>query len=149
MAFDSGFNVDVTVLAGADISGSQYKFLEITSDEVTVANASGEKALGVLQNKPDAQGKPAQVRVLGISKIQSDEALAVGDLIATSADGQAKKVAAAASGTGHTNTSDTGSATDALLGAFVMGIVLQASGAAGELATAFIFPMGAVPTTAV
>lgn len=151
MAYEGIGQVCITLPAGADLSAAanQYKFVEITTaGKVTVANAAGEKVVGVLQNKPKSD-EPATVCVWGVTKVRADETLDEGDLIATSADGEAKKVAAAASGTGHVDTSDAGAATDPVKGSFVMGIVIGAGGAAGTYATALLNPMGAVPTTAV
>jgi hypothetical protein len=150
MAYEDIGKVDITLPASADLSASQYKFVKInTSGEAEVATARGEKVIGVLQNKPSAAGEAATVRVWGVSKVQAAEALAAGDFICTSAAGQAAKVAAAATGTGHTDTSDAGSTTDPLRGSHVMGIVVLGAGAAGRIASVLVNPMGAVPTTAV
>jgi len=47
--------------------------------------------IGVLQNTP-ASGEQAVVRVAGVSKVSADATLAAGDIIGSSADGQAQPV---------------------------------------------------------
>ncbi len=77
--------------AGADLSSDQHKFVKLNADnQVILCAAATDKPLGILQNKPDASGKGAEVIVIGVSKVQADEALSAGDVIGTSADGQAK-----------------------------------------------------------
>lgn len=81
-----------TFEAGADLSAKQFFFIKLSAKRKVIlcANAADIPA-GVLQNKPDASGKPAIVLVIGRSKINVDAGLAVGDLIGTSGDGQADK----------------------------------------------------------
>jgi hypothetical protein len=114
------FGRDLSFPAGADLSGSQYKFVELgTNGKVTVCNAQTDRIIGVLQNKPTAD-QMATVRVSGVTKVQADEALTIADEITTSADGQA--------------------ITDATAGAGgrLVGIVLKGASTAGNLATALI-----------
>ena len=92
MATDLGPNLDMSFPAGGDLSAeaNQYKFVELNSGgDVTVCGAAGDLPIGVLQNRPKL-GEQAQVRVLGVTKVQADAALATpGAFIGTSADGQA------------------------------------------------------------
>jgi hypothetical protein len=82
--------VDLTFDAGADLSSDQHKFVKISADDtVILCAAATDVPAGVLQNAPDAAGKAATVRVLGLSKVSADAALTAGNLIGTSADGQA------------------------------------------------------------
>lgn len=107
--------------ASADLSTKQYYFVEISgAGTVNVCNAATDKAIGVLQNKPTS-GQPAEIMAIGITKVSSDAALSRGDLIGPSADGQAD---AKVPGTDTTE--------------YIHGIVLVASGGAGQLATAMI-----------
>lgn len=107
--------------ASADLSTHQYKFVKISgANTVTVCAAATDVPIGVLQNAP-ASGESAQVMLTGISKVSSDAALSRGNLIGTSADGQADAK------TAGTDTTE-----------YVVGVVLVASGAANELATAAI-----------
>lgn len=103
--------------AGADLSAKQFYFVKMSAND-TVALCSGatDKPIGVLQNKPTS-GQIASVMVIGVTKVSSDAALAVGDIIATQTDGQAE-------------VADSGD--------YVCGHVIIASGAAGGLATAVI-----------
>lgn len=107
--------------ASADLSAKQYYAVKISGlNTVTVCAAVTDVPIGILQNAPTS-GQAAEVCVIGISKINSDAALSRGNLIGTAADGQ---LAAYTPGTDTTK--------------YVIGQVLLASGAAGELATAVI-----------
>jgi len=94
MAYES-VGVDIgTLTASADLSSSQYYFVKMSGDNtVTVCAAVTDKPIGVLQNKPES-GESAVVRVFGVSKVSADATLAAGNIIGTSADGQAQPVAA-------------------------------------------------------
>ncbi|GIV81829.1 MAG: hypothetical protein KatS3mg051_1183 [Anaerolineae bacterium] len=110
-----------TLEAAADLSAKQYYFVKVDSNgKAAVCAATTDKPVGVLQNKPK-QGQEAQIMALGITKVSSDAALNEGDLIGTSADGQAD---AKVPGTDTTE--------------YVVGQVLTATTAAGGLATALI-----------
>lgn len=107
--------------ASADLSAKQYYFVKISgANTVTVCAAATDVPCGVLQNAP-ASGAAAEVVALGISKVSSDAALSRGNLIGTSGDGQADAK------TPGTDTTE-----------YVCGQVLVATGAAGDLATAYI-----------
>lgn len=121
MAFTDQGAYDESFPAGADLSGSQYKFVELGSGgTVTVCNAATDRPIGVLQNKPTS-GQMATVRVRGVTKVQADAALAIGDAIGTSADGQADPKVAG------TDTTE-----------YVVGTALTAVSNAGEIASALI-----------
>lgn len=107
--------------AAADLSGKQFYFVKLTAaGQVNVCTAATDKSIGVLQNKPTS-GQVAEVTCIGITKVSSDAALSLHDLIGPAADGQAD---AKVPGTDTTE--------------YVHGQVLVASGAAGELAVALI-----------
>ena len=108
-----------TLTAAADLSTKQYYFVKLAS-ATTVAVCSGvtDKPIGVLQNAPGS-GETAEVCFFGVSKVVADQALAAGDIIATSADGQA-------------DTPPAGATT------YVAGQAITAVSNAGEVATAFI-----------
>jgi hypothetical protein len=95
-----------------------------TDRGVTVCAAVTDSPIGILQNAPES-GQAALVAIGGTSKVSSDEALAVGDYVGSSADGQAQVVVI---GTETT--------------VYAMGQCVQASGAAGELATVTVAPTG-------
>lgn len=121
MAYE-GPQVRVSFKAGADLSAKQFYFVKLDSTEgqVVVCAGTTDKPIGVLQNAP-ASGGEAIVAVSGVSKVNSDAALSVADLIGTAADGQA---AAYAPGTDTTK--------------YIVGQVIAASANAGEYASAVI-----------
>jgi hypothetical protein len=87
--------LDITQEAGGDLSSDQFKFVKLDSnDQVVACDGATDIPLGVLQNKPDAAGKAAVVRVFGLSKIQADGDIDAPTLIGTSADAQAQAIAA-------------------------------------------------------
>ena len=117
MATDMQLVSDVTFEAAADLSAKQFHFVKLSAaNTVAACSAATDIPCGILQNKPSAAGRPAVVRMLGLSKLSADAALSAGALIGTSADGQ---------GDAKTPGTDTTE--------YVVGIALEASGAAGEL----------------
>lgn len=121
MAWEQGPAIIISVAAAADLSTHQYKFVEWSSGKAALCNAATDIPMGVLQNKPDAADKPAEVLILGVSKVNSDAALSIGDLIGTSADGQAD---AKVAGTDTTE--------------YVVGRMITATSGAGGVGTAAI-----------
>lgn len=110
-----------TAKAGADLSAKQFYFVKLSAPStVIVCSAATDVACGILQNKP-ASGAEAKVMAIGISKISSNAALSVGNLIGTSADGQ---------GDAKTPGTDTTE--------YVLGQVIEPSGAADGIASALI-----------
>ena len=79
--------------ASADLSSDRYKVCKLNSSgEVVLVTAITDIPLGILQNKPDAQGKPAHILPIsagGVSKIALGATLAKGVLAGTSAAGLA------------------------------------------------------------
>jgi len=110
--------------ASADLSAKQYHFVKMSgNDTVTVCAAITDVPVGVLQNNP-ASGGAAEVALLGVTKVVADGTLAAGNLIGTSADGQADAIAA---GTDTT--------------VYLMGVAVSAA-SAGETATMILNPSG-------
>lgn len=64
--------------AGADLSSKQYTFVKKSGAQVVGAAAATDLVIGVLQNKPSAQGKAATVMISGVSKVIAAEQLAAG-----------------------------------------------------------------------
>lgn len=110
-----GPTIDIVIDAGEDLSAAQYKFVKLSSGQVVECDGATDLPLGVLQNKPDAQGNPAHVRITGVSKVQADADLSQGDLVGTSGDGQADAK------TPGTDTTE-----------YICGVVLDDPGAAGD-----------------
>jgi len=107
--------------AGADLSTKQFFFVKLSADrKVILCAAATDKPIGVLQNKPKLN-EAAEVMVIGRTKVESDAALTAGDLIGTSADGQADAK------TPGTDTTE-----------FICGVVTVGSAAAGEMAEVLI-----------
>jgi hypothetical protein len=120
MATEKDLIIDGTHEAGADLSTHQHKFVKLdANNRVILCTALTDVPFGILQNKPDALGKGADVARFGTQvKVSADAALSVGDQVGPSADGQAD---ARVIGTDTTH--------------YVVGIVTGAVSNAGELAT--------------
>jgi hypothetical protein len=76
---------------GTKNAGFQYRFVQVTGDhQVGLFTAgSGERAVGVLQSKPQNVGMAATVAVLGISLLESGGAFDAGAAIGSDATGRA------------------------------------------------------------
>lgn len=122
MAYEiSNYSVKVTLVAGADLSAAQYKFVKLNaSGQVVVCSGATDLPIGVLQNDP-ASGAEAEVLVVGGTKILAGAAIGEGAQIGTSSAG---KAAALVAGTDTTK--------------YVAGTLLTESGADGEIVTAVI-----------
>ncbi|MGA1037402.1 MAG: hypothetical protein ACO3VQ_06280 [Ilumatobacteraceae bacterium] len=120
MAFEAAQIKVGNFTASADLSAKQYHFVKMSGNNtVTVCAAITDVPIGVLQNAP-ASGGAAEVCLFGISKVVADGTLAAGNVIGTSADGQADAITAGTDTTVYT-----------------MGIALSAA-SAGETVQAFI-----------
>ncbi len=70
--------LDITWLAGEDLSSYQFRFVHLADDNtVDLLDGATEFPIGILQNAP-ASGEPAVVRVEGTSKLVMNAAVAVG-----------------------------------------------------------------------
>lgn len=124
MAYEASQTCVGTMTASADLSSKQFHFVKVSGNNtVTVCAAITDIPIGILQNKPTS-GQAAVVCVFGISKVVADGTLAAGNLIGTSADGQADAIAAGTDTTVYT-----------------MGQALNAA-AAGETVEMFLNPSG-------
>ncbi len=122
MAYEiSNYSVKVTLVAGADLSAAQYKFVKLNSSgQAVVCSSATDIPIGVLQNDP-ASGAEAEVLVIGGTKIIAGAAIAEGAQVGTSTAGKAVALVA---GTDTTK--------------YVAGALLTESGADGEIVTAVI-----------
>lgn len=122
MAYEiNNYSLKITLIAGADLSAAQYKFVEIgTGGVVTVCNGATDKPIGVLQNAPTS-GQEAEIVVAGGTKVVASASLAVGTLIGTDNAGKAD---AKVVGTDTTE--------------YVVGTIIYPAGADGEIATAVV-----------
>lgn len=92
MAEESNLNTRGMYYASADLSAKQFHFVKMSGNmTVDVCSAITDKPIGILQNNP-ASGETAVVAISGQSKVVADGTLAAGDVIGTSADGQADAI---------------------------------------------------------
>ena len=115
------------LVSGEDLSAAaaQYKFVKLSADRtVILCTAATDVPIGVLQapTPTTATGQAVSVVGFGVTKIQADASLTAGNLIGTSADGQAD---AKTAGAGNE---------------FIVGQVIDVAGGttAGNYITAFI-----------
>ena len=122
MAYEiNQYSVKITLPAAADLSTKQYYFVKVnTSGEAALCSGATDKPIGVLQNSPTS-GQAAEVLVVGGTKIVASASLDEGVAIGTTAAG---KAGAKVVGTDTTN--------------YIVGQVILASGADGQLLTAVI-----------
>ncbi len=117
----------VSAPAIEDLSNDQYRFVVLTSTGVRRPDNETEALYGILQNKPSS-GEAAEIMVLGVSKLEANDALAVNTFV------KAEYVSATDAGKGKT-------AAAAL--AYSRAIVIEASAAEDDLATVLL--VGQVP----
>ena len=78
-----------TFIAGEDLSSAQFKFVTLESDgQVDLADAAGERAIGVLLNEPTS-GKAATVAMTGKVMVVAGAAVTAGAALQTDASGDA------------------------------------------------------------
>ena len=78
-----------TFIAGEDLSSAQFKFVTLEADgQVDLADAAGERAIGVLLNEPTA-GKAATVAMTGKVMAETGASVTAGDALQTDANGDA------------------------------------------------------------
>lgn len=76
--------------AGQDLSAHQFRFVTQAADGQVDPTGAGAQATGVLQDdNGDAAGKVVAVAVGGRSKVEAGGAVAVGDNVASDANGKA------------------------------------------------------------
>ena len=83
-------------IAAADLSLYQFHFVKLSADNtVNICAADTDIPVGVLQNKPDAAGKPAQVMMFGVTKLMigTGGALTFSLAVGTDANGEAESEA--------------------------------------------------------
>ena len=121
MAYEiSNYSVKVSLVAGGDLSSSQYKFVKLNSSgQVVAVAAATDRPIGVLQNNP-ASGKTAEVLVSGGTKLVLGGSVAEGAIVSPNSSGAAVAIVA---GTDTTK--------------YICGTALT-EGASGEIITAVI-----------
>jgi len=110
----------VSLPAGEDLAAKQFYFVKQSGATFILPTGASDLPAGVLQNKP-ASGIPAEVVVIGPTKVVADDAIVAGVLIGTSADGQADTKIPG------TDTSE-----------YVAGKAMEAAAAAGDIIEAIV-----------
>ncbi len=86
MAYEEALQT-VTMIAGADLSSSQYLFVKTDSTAKTVVLCGdGEDAFGVLQDDP-VSGQACTVAIGGVSKVKLGGSVTAGAAISSGASG--------------------------------------------------------------
>ena len=84
-------SIKITLPAASDLSASQYCMVVInTSGQVELSGDDGN-SVGILQNKPSAAGRAAEVLVYGVSKLKAGATVRAGYNVGSGASGQAKE----------------------------------------------------------
>lgn len=111
MAFEDKFHTIVGLEASADLSDEQGYFVKLSSGQVALCG-DGERAIGVLRNKPAAADRAAEVQDMGIARVVTGASVSVDDQVACDTNGKAVTAAS---------------------GDHVMGVALSASDGDGEV----------------
>lgn len=81
--------VTISIPASGDLSGSQFRIVyPDATGAAAVATGSANPVIGVLANKPGAAGRPAEVVVHGVAKLEAGAAINPGDAVQAVAGGR-------------------------------------------------------------
>lgn len=83
----------VTMIAGQDLSSSQYCFVVEAADGQVDPSGDGAQADGVLQNDPSAAGQAASVAISGVTRVKAGAATTRGGPVASDSTGRAVNAA--------------------------------------------------------
>lgn len=84
----------VSFQAAADLSGQQFRFVKLDANgQVAAITATTDQAIGILQDKPAAQGRAANVMLDGRSKLVMGANVAKAGLIGHDNQGRGVEVA--------------------------------------------------------
>jgi hypothetical protein len=125
--------------ADADYSAKQYYLVDVSSTGIVLCSAAGQKGLPLL-NKP-TQGQECDVAYSGVARVIFGGTVTRGMMLKSDSSGRAVEAEESVVDT------QAGSATDPVIGSYVVGIALT-GGAVNQYGDMLILPMGAVPTTA-
>lgn len=103
MAYEiSNYSVKVTLVAGADLSAEQYKFVKLNSSgQAVVCAAITDRPIGILQNAPTS-GQEAEVLVVGGSKLKAGGSITEGAMLGITSTGTGKAIVAGTDTTQYT-----------------------------------------------
>lgn len=138
-AFGTNVGQDFTFSSNSDLSTDQFHFVQLASTGYLVVCATGQRALGVIQdNNVGTAGQPigCQVRTAGTSKIVAGGTFSAGDLLSADSTGRAVKYTAATVFTGTPYT---------VSGSQILGVAVEA-GTSGQLTTILFQPSGLAAT---
>ena len=113
MAFED-IGKSISLPADADLSASQDCFVKLANSSGVARAAlcsTGQDAIGVLQNDPDAANRAAQIAISGICKIKAGAAITAGANVGSDSTGRGITVAT---------------------GGYIMGKALESAAAANE-----------------
>ena len=80
----------LTFQAAADLSAQQFRFVKLDANgQVAAISAVTDIPIGVLQDKPAAQGRACNVMLDGVSKVVGGGNLAKADQVGTDSQGRA------------------------------------------------------------
>jgi hypothetical protein len=79
---------DFTLLAGEDLTDSQYRFMAVDANGQAVVATAAAFGAGVLQNNPGL-GEAAGIMAVGISKVEAGAAITAGSEVTSDAQGRA------------------------------------------------------------
>ncbi len=115
----------VAYTAAADLSSAQYRVVSMnTSGEVNTQADGNAPPLGILLNKPAAQGAGAEVAIEGSDiKLEAGAAINEGELVVAVTGGRGSAIGGTASGT-----------------TWVVGICTQAASGSGAIAGVLVRP---------
>jgi hypothetical protein len=110
--------VTISVEAAEDLSASQYLMVALDSNgQITSPTGTGARMLGVLQDKPNAQGQVGSVAISGVTKVVSDGIAPAGT---------------------EASSSSVGKILGASIGNYVIGTTLEAATAADDIVNVLI-----------
>lgn len=87
--------LDLSFKAAGDLSAKQYHFMKVSAENTIDTSGANERAIGILQDKPNAANEASSVRVVGTSKLKYGDTIALGQMITSKSDGTGEVVNAA------------------------------------------------------
>lgn len=109
MAFEAILR-GISVPASADLSSNQFYFMQINSSGQLVAPSSAHVDVdGVLQDKPNAQGRAGDLAVAGVTKVVAGGSVSIGDYVTNDNTGKGVTATSGQKAHGRALTASTGS----------------------------------------
>lgn len=105
------------IVAGADLSAAQHRFVSINGSGKADLTAAGARVDAVVENNPALDVAASLMGPGSVAKVEASAAIALGASVASAANGQAVTAAS-------TN--------------FIAGVCVEAAGASGELCSVWL-----------